>query len=949
MMKRVGLVAVLAVTLGSRAVLAQFAQQGGKLAGSGATGNAWQGSAVAVSADGSTALVGGYLDNGAAGATWVFTRSGGAWAQQGDKLVGTGATGSAQQGWAVAISGDGNTALIGGPADNSGAGAAWVFTRSGGAWSQQGNKLVGSGAGGNAGQGRSVAISSDGNTAVVGGPGDNNSNFVGAGAIWVFTRTGGTWKQQGNKVVTTTATGPASLGWSVAISGDATTMIAGGPHDNGRTGAVWVFTQAGGKWTQQGNKLVGTAPTTLFTISANASATAAFTQQPPPCAAFVTASNPSNGGDVNLITPRTCTNGFLPGTQVSLTAVPSTGWSFAGWSGTGGWFTSPSTATTTFTVAGAATVTAHFVKQNTNCLTLTVATSPTDAGTTTIGTSLNCIPGYTQGTPILLTASPAAGWQFAGWSSAAGMFSTTTSPTTVFVIEANATVTATFVQVSTACETLAVASSPANAGSVSVITPQDCSGGFTKGTQIWLTSAPAPGWTLSGWSGSGGSFSDPIGAVADALQGTTLALSADGNTAVVGGVMSASSSRSVWVFARSNGTWVQQGNQLATSGGAGLGQQVWSVACSGDGNTVVVAEPGDNVGTGAAWVFTRSAGVFAPSGSKLIGTGATGTAEQGAAVALSADAGTIVVGGPNDGGGAGAVWVFAQGATPACTFALSPTSLGFSANGGRGNVAVAVTTGSSCPWVAVSNAPWIAITAGPAGTDAGQVNLAVSGNAGVARSGTLTIANQTLTVYQAGTDCSYSLSPTSASFTATGGTSTFTVTTPAQCPWAATSSATWLHVTGGATGLGTGTVTFAVDASTGAARAAVITVADQSFAVSEGAYVPPVLAGFTAAPASPVVGEPVQFTDTSTGAPISWTWDFGDGTASNLQNPSHTYAAPGTFTVTLTAANVANQGTSSSQVTVGAGFVSWLPVVSHSNGSGGSVWRSDVGVLNPSA
>ena len=53
------------------------------------------------------------------------------------KLTGSDPIGSAEQGFSVAVSGDGNTAIVGGPFDNSGAGAAWVFTRSGGTWTQQ--------------------------------------------------------------------------------------------------------------------------------------------------------------------------------------------------------------------------------------------------------------------------------------------------------------------------------------------------------------------------------------------------------------------------------------------------------------------------------------------------------------------------------------------------------------------------------------------------------------------------------------------------------------------------------------------------------------------------------------------------------------------------------------------------------------------------------------------
>ena len=144
----------------------------------GAVGDASQSNSVAISSDGNTAIVGGWGDNSSARAAWVFTRSGGVWSQQGSKLVGTGAVGSSvYQGVSVSVSSDGNTAVVGGYRDSSGAGAVWVFTRSGVVWTQQGNKIVGTGAVGNALQGISVSLSSDGNTAVVGGPLDNSENL----------------------------------------------------------------------------------------------------------------------------------------------------------------------------------------------------------------------------------------------------------------------------------------------------------------------------------------------------------------------------------------------------------------------------------------------------------------------------------------------------------------------------------------------------------------------------------------------------------------------------------------------------------------------------------------------------------------------------------------------------------------------------------------------------
>jgi hypothetical protein len=88
-----------------------------------------------------TALVGAPNDNDNSGAAWVFTRFGGVWSQQGNKLIGD----FGSFGAAVALSGDGNTDLIGEPAANSGIGAVWVFTRSAGVWSQPDTRLSGSG------------------------------------------------------------------------------------------------------------------------------------------------------------------------------------------------------------------------------------------------------------------------------------------------------------------------------------------------------------------------------------------------------------------------------------------------------------------------------------------------------------------------------------------------------------------------------------------------------------------------------------------------------------------------------------------------------------------------------------------------------------------------------------------------------------------------------------
>jgi hypothetical protein len=106
--------------------------------------------------------------------------------QQGGKLVGSGASGSAGswQAYSVSISADGNTVMLGGPNDNvsnntAPDSAVWVFTRSNGTWTQQGQGGKITGAGGNFdpnlvnnGLGSSVSLNADGNTAIIGATGD---------------------------------------------------------------------------------------------------------------------------------------------------------------------------------------------------------------------------------------------------------------------------------------------------------------------------------------------------------------------------------------------------------------------------------------------------------------------------------------------------------------------------------------------------------------------------------------------------------------------------------------------------------------------------------------------------------------------------------------------------------------------------------------------------------
>ncbi len=175
----------------------------------------------------------------------MFARSGEGWAPQATLVV------EGHEGFfggSVALSADGDTALIGSEYANGGHGAAWVFSRSGETWTLQA-KLNGSGAVGASHFGADVALSSDGNVALIGGPKDKPAKEKPCrdecpeppahGAVWLFTREGSTWSN-GTRYV---GKAGESLGRSVALSAEGGTALVGGRR-------LWAFTVSGSKLEQ---------------------------------------------------------------------------------------------------------------------------------------------------------------------------------------------------------------------------------------------------------------------------------------------------------------------------------------------------------------------------------------------------------------------------------------------------------------------------------------------------------------------------------------------------------------------------------------------------------------------------------------------------------------------------------------------------------------------------
>src|SRR5204863_6112256 len=113
------------------------------------------------------------------------------------------------------LSGDGKTALLGAPKHELLFGGVYTFTGDGSKWTQSDNVLGGKNEIRNGELGVSISIAADGNTLAVGGPGDNS----GRGAVWIFTRNGGAW-MSGPKLTARDEVGPAQFGYGVALSAD---------------------------------------------------------------------------------------------------------------------------------------------------------------------------------------------------------------------------------------------------------------------------------------------------------------------------------------------------------------------------------------------------------------------------------------------------------------------------------------------------------------------------------------------------------------------------------------------------------------------------------------------------------------------------------------------------------------------------------------------------------
>lgn len=212
---------------------------------------------IAVAIDGPTIIVGAPLDDSSQGAAYVFREAAGTFTQSQKILASDGISGD-EFGNAVDL--DGTTAVVGASVENAIQGSAYVFVDGGASFTEQ-QKLVASD--GAAGDNFGVRVAVSGDSTIIGSFGDADNQ----GAAYVYTRAAGVWTEQ-QKLTASDGETQDNFGWSVDIEGD--TAIVGAYADDSNYGSAYIFTRSAGVWTQSQKLLPNDAPALIcfgFSVS----------------------------------------------------------------------------------------------------------------------------------------------------------------------------------------------------------------------------------------------------------------------------------------------------------------------------------------------------------------------------------------------------------------------------------------------------------------------------------------------------------------------------------------------------------------------------------------------------------------------------------------------------------------------------------------------------------
>jgi len=501
-------------------------------------------------------------------------------------------------------------------------------------------------------------------------------------------------------------------------------------------------------------------------------------------------SNLAGSGTVTVTTTTGCS--WSAASNDSFIAITS------GSTGTG-------TATVTYSVTANTALTARVGTMTIAGATVTIDQAAAPACTYALFPTSTNAPANSVTNTVAMTTGATCTWNASpngSWITISSGASGTGNGTITYVLAANTNSNQRVGTITAAGQTFAIT----QAGVVTCtysITPSSGSFAFAGGSSnivistiagcAWTASSPVTWVTFSSTNGTGnGTVTYTVAATTNTVsRNTTLTVAGLPYTVLqTGTACSYSINPSSINVAATNGT-----SSFVVAAGQGC---AWTAVANDSWITITAGTSGTGSGT---VVFTYSANVNTVT-----------------------RAGTITAGGQT---------FTVNQAAAACIYSIAPTAAHYVAAGGPGNISV--TAGTGCSWTAVSNDGFVTVNSGTPGTANGTVGYTVAANATtVSRTGTITVAGSTFTITQDGTaPCTYSIAPTSASFTSLGGTNSIAVTANAGCTWSVSSGATFLTFTP-ASGSGNGTVLYTVAANTSSlTRTGTIAVAGQTFTVTQ--------------------------------------------------------------------------------------------------------------------
>jgi len=166
-----------------------------------------------------------------------------------------------------------------------------------------------------------------------------------------------------------------------------------------------------------------------------------------------------------------------------------------------------------------------------------------------------------------------------------------------------------------------------------------------------------------------------------------------------------------------------------------------------------------------------------------------------------------------------------------CGYLVYP--LAVTVGSSAGNPTLSIQTDAGCNWSPSGLPAWVHVSGSGSGSGSGAVALSVDANSGAARTANISISGVPVSITQQPPPCTYSQAFGGQAFPATGGSATLAVQTQGWCSWTASSPASWISITGGASGTGSGSVAYSVSANAGSARTTTLTIAGQAFTVEE--------------------------------------------------------------------------------------------------------------------